>query len=103
MTLTTDTPARPGPVLGSGGTRSSHRWASVPGNFDKLNCRALWPTDNRWGIPLLPRAVFEPARLVAYTGRHATATAGPDAAVHFFLDDYRFETVWSKPQRGLSR
>jgi hypothetical protein len=23
--------------------------------------------------------------------------------VHFFLDDYRFETVWTKPERGLSR
>jgi hypothetical protein len=40
--------------------------------------------------------------LVAYTDRHAATIAGP-AAVHFFLDDYRFEVVWSKPERGLSR
>jgi Domain of unknown function (DUF4417) len=25
------------------------------------------------------------------------------AAVHFFLDNYRFETVWTRPKRGLSR
>ncbi|MFE5505128.1 DUF4417 domain-containing protein [Amycolatopsis japonica] len=93
----------PPPELGGGGTRTSHRWATMPGNWDKLNCRALWPTDNLWGIPTLPRATFEPARLVAYTDRHAAATAGPGAAVHFFLDDYRFEVVWSKPERGLSR
>jgi Vilmaviridae nuclease len=42
--------------------------------------------------------------LVAYTDRHAIiTTAAPNSAVHFFLDDYRFETVWSKPERGLSR
>jgi hypothetical protein len=56
--------------------------------------------------------------LVAYNDRHACTrattrpatnagtadtVAGPGAAVHFFLDDYRFETVWTKPERGLSR
>jgi hypothetical protein len=83
----------------------------MPGNWDRLNTRALFSTDNEFGIPALPVASFEPARLVSYTDRHATtraaehtATTGtPDAAVHFFLDDYRFEVVWSKPERGLSR
>jgi hypothetical protein len=86
-----------------GGTRSSGRWAQMPGNWDRLNCRALFPSDNGWGIPTLPPARFEPARLVAYSSRSEIATAGAGAAVHFFLDDYRFETVWSKPERGLSR
>lgn len=102
-----------GPDRSLGGTRSSHRWAQMPGNWDRLNCRALFPGDNAWGIPDLPAADWLPARLVAYTARreieHAstgtTSTAGSavGAAVHFFLDDYRFETVWSKPERGLSR
>jgi hypothetical protein len=91
------------PTHDIGGTRSSHRWTEMPGNFDRLNCRALWPTDNDWGIPALPAADLIPARLVAYNDRRAVTTAGPGAAVHFFLDDYRFETVWSKPERGLSR
>jgi len=91
------------PARTLGATRTSHRWAQPPGNFDRLNCRALWPADNQWGIPTLPAARLEPARLVAYTDRHAITTAGPDTAVHFFLDDYRFETVWNKPERGLSR
>lgn len=86
-----------------GATRSSDRWAQMPGNWDRLNTRALFASDNEWGIPALPATRFEPARLVAYTDRRAITTAGPDAAVHFFLDDYRFETVWSKPERGLSR
>jgi hypothetical protein len=87
-----------------GATRSSGRWTQMPGNWDRLNCRALFPSDNPWGIPTLPAAAgWEPARLVAYNSRSEVATAGADAAVHFFLDDYRFETVWTKPERGLSR
>lgn len=105
------------PVLELGATQTSHRWTEMPGNWDRLNTRALYASDNRWGIPTLPAARFVPARLVAYNSRHDTTTAAaarqstpdgtptgePVAAVHFFLDDYRFETVWSKPERGLSR
>ncbi|GGL16414.1 DUF4417 domain-containing protein [Mangrovihabitans endophyticus] len=86
-----------------GGTRSSHRWAQMPGNWDRLNTRALFPSSNEWGIPDLPATGCEPARLLPYNARHAIAAARPGDAVHFFLDDYRFETVWSKPERGLSR
>ncbi|SMD14182.1 DUF4417 domain-containing protein [Kibdelosporangium aridum] len=97
-------PARLLPTLQLGATRSSHRWTEQPGNWDRLNTRALFDSDNQWGIPALPPARFEPARLVAYNDRRACTTAtGTGAAVHFFLDDYRFETVWSKPERGLSR
>jgi hypothetical protein len=96
-------PSRFAPELELGATRSSHRWSQPPGNWDRLNCRALFRADNQWGIPDLPVARLEPARLVAYNSRKDVTTAGPGAAVHFFLDDYRFETVWSKPERGLSR
>lgn len=85
------------------GTRGSHRWAEMPGNWDRLNTRAIFPSDNWWGIPDLPRTMWTPARLVAYNSRAEIAKAGDDAAVHFFLDDYRFETMWTKPERGLNR
>mgnify|MGYP006350106833 FL=1 len=100
-------PARPQATLAPewelGATRSSHRWAQMPGNWDRLNTRALFPSTNPWGIPDLPAADVEPAQLVPYNARHAIARSTPGDAVHFFLDDYRFETVWSKPERGLSR
>jgi Domain of unknown function (DUF4417) len=86
-----------------GGTRSSYRWEQLPGNFDKLNCRALWRSGNEWGIPDLPPAECVPNRLVAYTARKQIMYAKPGAAIHFFLDDYRFETMWNHPDRGLSR
>lgn len=96
-------PCSPTPYAQLDATRSSHRWGELPGGWDRLNLRALFHADNPWGIPDLPAAELVPARLVAYNARRDCATVGPDAAVHFFLDDYRFETVWSKPERGLSR
>jgi hypothetical protein len=99
--------ARLVPVLELGATRSSHRWQQPPGNFDRLNMRALFDSDNQWGIPVVPDHRIVPDRLVAYTDRRGTITAAADqsrlTAVHFFLDDYRFEVLWSKPERGLSR
>ena len=44
----------------------------------------------------------QPARLVPYSDRHPERSK-PGDCTHFFLDDYRFETVWSKPERPLSR
>lgn len=75
----------------------------MPGNWDRLNTRALYPSDNEWGIPTLPPATVIPDKLVPYSDRRAVASAVSSDAVHFFLDDYRFETMWSKPERGLTR
>jgi hypothetical protein len=80
----------------------------MPGNWDRLNLRALWSSTNEWGIPDLPVARLEPNWLVAYNDRrgverNAAHRGTGQTAVHFFLDDYRFETMWSKPERGLSR
>ncbi|WP_216210595.1 DUF4417 domain-containing protein [Amycolatopsis aidingensis] len=108
LTTTAPQPSRLAPVAALGATKTSHRWTEQPGNWDRLNSRALFASDNEWGIPSLPVARLVPARLVPYTARHQATTAATQrhreqAAIHFFLDDYRFETVWTKPERGLSR
>lgn len=84
-------------------TRSSHNWASLPGNFDRNNTHTLYSSSNEWGIPDLPKVTDVPTRLIAYNDRHRVENPAPGDGVHFFLDDYRFETMWTKPQRGLSR
>jgi hypothetical protein len=86
-------------------TRTSHRWNELPGGFDTLNLRALFASSNEWGIPDLPSAPANwlPVRLVPYNDRYACDTAAEGSTVHFFLDDYRFETVWAKPERPLTR
>lgn len=86
-----------------GATRSSHNWKQMPGNWDTLNTRALFDSDNDWGIPTLPPVDIVPEHLVAYNDRYGCDTAKPNSAVHFFLDDYRFEALWSQPNRSISR
>lgn len=91
------------PVASLGGTRSSHRWQEMPGNWDKLNTRALFASSNEHGIPDLPAAHAQPDRFVAYSDRYACRDPKPGDCVMFFEDDHRFETAWSKPERPLSR
>jgi len=84
-------------------TRTSHRWQSKPGRFDALHAQRLFPSDNDWGIPTLRHTTVGrvPAWLVPYRKRIRANEPLDDGAVHFFLDDYRFETVWSRPNKAL--
>ncbi|QII05898.1 DUF4417 domain-containing protein [Rhodococcoides fascians A25f] len=91
-------------ITGIHGTRSSTRWQTNPGRLDALNLRTLFPSSNEHGIPDLAPSHAMPANLAAWhverQRQHAAETGG---AVHFFLDDYRFETVWSSPERSARR
>ncbi|MCO5189474.1 MAG: DUF4417 domain-containing protein [Anaerolineae bacterium] len=70
-----------------------------PLGHDPLNGSRLFPTDNPWGIPTLPPAAHAaPDRLVSYRARDRCDSAD---AIHFFLDDQRFETVWRKPVKTV--
>ena len=57
---------------------------------------------NPWGFPdLLPQTFTlpEPLRLLSYRDSEDHTAA----FCHFFLDDYRFESVWNKPDTALNR
>ncbi len=84
-------------------TRSSHRWQSWPGSFDALNTSNLFPSDNELGIPALQHASLTllPGWLIPYRTRVRCQQKLADGAVHFFLDDYRFESVWNRPRKAL--
>lgn len=86
------------------GTATTRRWQTAPGSIDPLNLRVLWPRFGRWGIPMLDPVDFEPTCLAAWhdPGGRATA-ADTGGALHFFLDDYRFERVWTRPTAVLER
>ena len=84
------------------GTRSSDRWDWRPGSFDRLNLRHIFPSENEWGIPSLARTYTIPSSLAAWhdiTG----IKKNPASFVHFFLDDYHFESVWNKPERSIEK
>jgi hypothetical protein len=92
------------PTGGIYGTRSSE-WAGKIGNaMDPLNMRFLWPRTGKYGIPCLEPTDFTPTMLAAWHDPHGRQDAADTGgAVHFFLDDYRFEPVWKNPEKYLPR
>lgn len=84
-------------------TASSKRWSHMPGNWDVINCRAIFPSANEWGIPDLPKATWVPDKLFSYASNRETVEDQENAAFHFFTDDYRFEIVWKRPEVGTYR
>lgn len=86
------------------GTRTSHCWNDQPGKFDVLNLRMIFPSSNDHQIPDLEPTDFVPTSLAAWNmPRHRNHAAITGGAIHFFLDDYRFETAWTAPERLLPR
>ena len=85
--------------------KSSHaNWQSLPGSFNALNTRQLFPSDNQYGIPRLPHVGLSalPVWLAPYRTRIRSNRGVDGGAIHFFLDDYRFETVWARPRKALA-
>ncbi|HFE67257.1 MAG TPA: DUF4417 domain-containing protein [Chloroflexi bacterium] len=82
---------------------STGRWQSKPGSFDALHAAQVFPSGNEYGIPDLLHTSADrvPAWLVPYRQRIRVNESLDDGAVHFFLDDYRFETVWNRPRKAL--
>lgn len=83
-------------------TRTSHRWKSLPGNYDRLHTFAIFPSDNDYGIPSLRQDKFIPQWLQPYGVRLRADSVPEGGAMHFFLDDYRFEVLWNRPWDGLA-
>lgn len=80
----------------------STQWQHPPGSWDAIY-HQRFPTTNPFGIPDLPPAPLSatPACLIPYGQRVRTGGGLHDAAVHFFVDDYRFASVWTHPHKAL--
>lgn len=64
--------------------------------------RQIFPSADALGIPIVAAEDFEPAYLVPHRQKVRTEYPVEDGAVHFFLDDERFEPVWKTPEKGVS-
>ena len=75
-----------------------------PKGGDPLNLSCTFPSDNALGIPNLRHTPLSrvPDWLVPYRERVAENADLSKAGLHFFLPDYRFETVWKRPQSALA-
>lgn len=71
--------------------------------MDPLNLRTVWNDTGRYGIPMLEPSNFEPTTLAAWHDPAGRLTAVDTGALHFFLDDYRFERTWTAPEAAMQR
>lgn len=86
------------------GNQRGNNWKDMPGGFDALNTRHLYGSNNDLDIPELPQAPLSaiPDWLAPYRTRVRSKKGIRDGGMHFFLDDYRFESVWRRPTQTLS-
>lgn len=76
-------------------------WEKPPGNWDVLNFSEVYPSDNEYGIPTIANDSSMPDQLIQWGSRPKLLEATNGSAVHFFLDDFRFESLWNNPERNL--
>ena len=79
------------------------RNSDKPGNSHAMNTQALFPSSNAYGIPDLASSPLSaiPDEIVPYRYKVRHKNGREGKAVHFFIDDYRFETTWQKPGKAL--
>lgn len=80
----------------------TENWKSLPSDWDLLNLEYLFEADpdSPDGIPMLAPCLDVPTSLIPFNTASAELDRiGPEkkTALHFFLDDYRFERVWRNP------
>jgi Vilmaviridae nuclease len=78
-------------------------WKQIPGNWDTLNFSQVFESDNEYGIPTIEKNARMPSQLLQWGSRPSLLAVkeGSNTAVHFFLDDYRFESLWNNPLRNI--
>ena len=54
-------------------------------------------SDDFWQMPIVKCDDFIPSRLIGFN--YAKSAESADAGIHFFIDDYQFERIWSKPEK----
>lgn len=81
-------------------TKTQDKWNSkCSGELDKLNISCLFETDNKYGFPIVKTSEdFEVSDLIPFNLCKQKKKEDLDKGVHFFLDDYKFEQIWTRPR-----
>lgn len=74
-------------------------WRTKPGNWDPLNTLRLFDGEPLFGIPYVPGILSEESPPESFAPWPARKHRDPQAGLHFFVDDYRFEPLWRAPNR----
>lgn len=80
-------------------TKTQNSWVSnKSGELNKLNTDYLFETDNKFGFPEVATSEeFFANDLIGFHLSKNPKEMSPSKAVHFFLDDYKFEQIWTRP------
>ena len=83
-------------------TRSSHNWFAEYGNRDPLHFQHLLEAGNEFDIPNVDKFGINVDNLPEKSLPYNMYKSG-DVLLHFFMDDYRFETLWRRPSQATYR
>lgn len=76
-----------------------NKWAKKPGGWDKLNTEIFDPVLSAEDFPVIfDDQLHEPERLTQFRKPYVDGDA-----IHFFIDDYRFECLWNAPKKYSDR
>lgn len=81
-------------------TKSQSSWKSnISGELNKLNQNFLFETGNPYGFPEVKSSPnFSAEDLIPFNLCKKPHKEDLKKAVHFFLDDYKFEQIWTRPR-----
>lgn len=82
--------------------RTKQVWKKLPGNMDTLNMNTIFYSDNEFGIPTIDKDLFVPEWVIPAKQRIQSDRDVSNGAIHFFVDDYHFETMWNRTNQTLS-
>ena len=70
---------------------------------DALFLRNEFETEGRWGFPIVKKQEIklDNLGLISYSDICSKDEKNLDKGVYFFVDDYRFESLYDKPNRSL--
>lgn len=64
-------------------------------NLDLIDYDNL--TNDFWQMPIIKNNKFIPKDLIGFN--YAKSSENKDAGIHFYVDDYQFERIWSYPEK----
>ena len=83
-------------------TKTSEKWNGKSGETNKLNTDWLFETNNEYGFPEVASSPnFSADDLLPFHMCKSRWRVDEHLAPHFFLDDYKFEQLWTKPQHYI--
>lgn len=84
-------------------TKTSEKWEEqATKNLFKLNQNHLYEECTDLGIPEVYSDDFIPEELIPFNMCKKMRKEDQHKTVHFYIDDYHFESLWSKPNRYLN-